>query len=154
MSNKEEKEKNTGIFKKFWKKTKKLDSDKEPILFLRSNGIIEPKYVKSEDRMYNIQGNRYHEREGSDWLLKDGKNKRTIKVIPEWGNYPLGNNEYLEELKGEEAKVQRDMTRAIEKARIVRGEEERNKGGLDINPKMAVVGIIALIVIGYLIFAA
>ena len=120
-----------------------------PILFLRNSGKVEIKKIVPKNGMFEVDGKFYHEKYGSDWEIIDGMNKKKIKIIPEWGLYPLGNENYLKELKSEQAEVQYDMIRAIQTAETVRYNEEKTKG--KINPKLAILGIIVVIVIAYFI---
>ena len=130
---------------------KKLKAKQEPILFLRNNGVAQTMFVAPEGDMYDIEGKKYHQRFGSDWELKEGIKTKKIKIIPEWGMYPLGNSDYIKELKAEDSQIQYDMIHAIQTAETVRYLEE--KKGKQISPKLVVIGIIALIVVGYFIFA-
>jgi len=136
--------------KTFGKLFKKKPKPKQmPIVFLRNTGLAEVMYVNQKDSMYEIEGRMYHDKFGTDWDLKDGRDSKKVKIIPEWGMYPLGTQEYLDSLKSEQAGVQHDMIRAIQTAETVRSAEEKSRG--KINPKMAVLAIIAVIVVGYFI---
>ena len=75
--------------------------------------------------------------------------KKKIKIIPEWGMYPIGSDAYLAELKADCAEFQQDAIRAIQTAETVRYNEEKRKGG--INPKVAVLVIIGLVVVAYFV---
>ena len=145
---KEEKEAK-GLMKKIF--NKKTKTKQEPIVFLRNNGVAQILFIAPKADMYDIEGKQYHQRFGCDWELREGLRTRKIKIIPEWGMYPLGNSAYLEELKNEDSQIQYDMIHAIQTAETVRYLEE--KKGKQLNPKLLVLGIIALIVVGYFIFA-
>jgi len=145
---KKEKEAKGLMSKIFNKKTKKSE---EPVLFLRNNGVAQIMFISPKANMYEIEGRNYHQRFGCDWELKEGFKNKKIKIIPEWGMYPLGNSDYISELKVEDSQIQYDMIHAIQNAETVRYLEE--KKGTKLNPKLVVIGIIALIVVGYFIFA-
>jgi len=140
-----EKEDKKGLFIKVFKKKEK--KKQMAILFLRSSGKAEVIYTEPKHGMYEIEGVNYHERYGTDWELKEGFKTKKVKIIPEWGMYPLGNADYLKQLRADEAGVQYDMIRAIQTAETVRLSEER--GNKKINPKVAVLVIIALVVAAY-----
>jgi len=147
---KDNKEKESkGLMSKIF--NKKLKNKEEPILFLRNNGVVQILFIAPKDDMYEIEGRKYHHRFGCDWELKEGLKTKKIKIIPEWGMYPLGTAEYLKELKSEDAQIQYDMIHAIQTAETIRYLEEKKSKQL--NPKVVVIGIIALIVVGYFIFA-
>jgi len=145
QNNKKDKEKSKGLFSKVFKKK---DKRKEmPVILLRNSGKAEIKYVKPDHGQYEIDNATYHERPGSDWELKDGLKTKKIKIIPEWGMYPLGNEDYLQALHNEEAAVQYDIVRAIQTAETVRSQME--KGKQKINPKVAILILIGLVVGAY-----
>lgn len=129
--------------------SKKVKENQVPVLFLGKNGVAEEMIVTPKDNMYNIRNQQFHERHGCDWELKSSGNKKKIKIIPEWGMYPLGNGEYLDALKSEEAEVQYDIIRAVQTAETLRFLEEKKKG--KINPKVAVLVIIAIVVVLYFV---
>jgi len=148
--NKEPKEKEAkGLMSKVF--NKKLKNKEEPVVFLRNNGVAQILFVAPKDDMYEIEGKKYHHKFGCDWELKEGLKTKKIKIIPEWGMYPLGTAVYLKELHAEDAQIQYDMIHAIQTAETIRYLEDKKKTQL--NPKTVVIGIIALIVIGYFIFA-
>lgn len=147
ISKKEEKKKT--LFAKLSKGKTKIKE--MPILFLRNSGKAESRKIIPKNGMFEIEGRVYHEKHGSDWDLVDGINKKKIKIIPEWGLYPMGNSDYLDELKSEQAEVQHDIIRAIQTAETVRYNEEKGRGK-GVNPKIAVLAIIAIIVIGYIVW--
>lgn len=136
------------ILSKFRKKTKVKEI---PVLFLRNSGKAQEMFVKPKNGMFEIDGKYYHEKHGSDWEFVGGSKKAKGKIIPEWGLYPMGNSAYLEELKSDAQEFQGDVIRAIQTAETIKSLEEKTKGR--INPKIAVLVIISIIVIGYFVFS-
>jgi hypothetical protein len=132
-------------FSKLFKKKEKIEE--EPVIYLRTNGKMEVRYIIPEDGMYKIDNKVFHYRQGTDWELIEGRNRKKVKIVPEWGLYPLGSDAYLKELHGEEAVVQYDMIRAVQNAETVRALEDKQK--TKINPKLAVLIIIGVIIALY-----
>jgi hypothetical protein len=143
----EKKKEKRRILGKIHKKKSKVKD--MPVLYLRKTGKAEEMFVKPVHGMLNIDGNTYHEHDGSDWTFIGGGKRQKGKIICEWGLYPLGTDSYLSELKADAQEFQGDVIRAIQTAETIRSMEEKNKG--KINPKLAVLGIIAIIVIGYFV---
>lgn len=142
-------DKEKGLLKKMFKKTK---PKQVPVLFLRNNNNAEVMKVTPKDGMLEIDGRKYHPRQGANWNFKEGMQNKQGYIIPEWGMYPFGPEEYLKELKSEEAGVQYDIVRAIQTAETIRMAEEKQKG--KINPKIAVLIAIGAIVALYFILGA
>lgn len=139
--------KDKGLLNKMLKsKTKPLEI---PVLYLRRNNTAQVVKAKPKDGMLEIEGRKYHLREGSNWYFKERGKSKTGLIIPEWGMYPLGPEEYLKALKADESNIQYDMVRAIQTAETVRMADEKQRG--KINPKLAVLIIIGLIVMGYFV---
>lgn len=137
---------------KFFKKIidKKLKVTEIPILYLRNNGKTEIIYASPKNNLIEIEGNVHHLKPGTDWEIDNGKDSKRMIIQPEWSLYPMGSQSYIEELKGDELETQMDMIRAIEYAEVVRGGEDKKKGG-KIDPKIAIIGVIILVVIIYFV---
>ena len=148
--NKEENKEKYSLVSKLFKK--KLKPREEPVLYLGNDMKIEIVYVKPEEGLYKIGDKVKHDKPSTTWEIKDGFKRKNVKVFTEWGMYPLGSKEYIDELHGEEAQVQYDMVRAVQNAETVRQLQQQEKQ--KINPKVAILIVIALVVGAYFIMGA
>lgn len=147
LEKKVEKKDKKSLFSKLFKKKEK--PNEIPVIYLRNTGKAEIRYVTPKAGLIELDGKMYHLKPGSDWELYESLfNKKKILIVPEWGMYPLGPEDYLKELKNDAAKFQHDVIRAIQHAQTIRELEElERRKNLKLSPGVIIAGIIGLIIV-------
>ena len=114
-------------------------------IYLRKNGIAEPRYVKMDEvGQIKVDGYVYHER---DATYRIGKKNDPVLFIMEGALVPLSKETFKEQLAFDYAEAQKLIIKGIEQAEVVKagGLEDKVNNPLKL-PKWAVgVGIAVII---------